>query len=124
MKKALVLGVLTFFVINIATVQTANAQDKKAAPAKTVKADANKKVVKPKTASFQSEKKAVKCEQKVEVKQDPASKKVVTPAKPSASKEVDNTSKKVKNEIGVPPTPNKTKQAQSSTTKPNAGGEK
>ena len=35
MKKAIVLGIMAFFAINIATVQNANAQDKQAKPTKT-----------------------------------------------------------------------------------------
>ena len=40
MKKALVLGVLAFFAINIASVQSVSAQDRKAAPTSTVKKEA------------------------------------------------------------------------------------
>ena len=63
MKKALVLGVLTFFAINIATVQTVNAQNKN--DKKEVKVQQDKKIVKDgdtKIAKIDAEKKAVTTE--------------------------------------------------------------
>lgn len=136
MKKALLLGVLTLFVINIATVQTVNAQDRQPKTAKTTKSDGNKKVVKPKVATMEASeaKKEVKADNKKtgsslkvnsnSVEPKKAESKKVEPAKPVSTQDNDNTSKKVKKEVGVPPTPNKTKQSQSNTTKPNAGGDK
>lgn len=128
MKKALVLGVLAFFAINIASVQSVNAQEKKATPAKTVKqskttatsaAKANtatttevgkEKVVKPAAASWDTEKKDAKACCKEEGKKD-CNKEVPT------TKKVDPTAKNKKTpEIGVPPTQNKAKKTTTSGT--------
>lgn len=133
MKKALVLGVLAIFAINIATVETVNAQDKKSAPAK----NTTKKVVKPKAAKFEAEKtakgeaKAVKCDKVEDAKED-AIKKNAEPEKPVVNQEQDPTSKNVTNntkkatkEVGVPPTPNKTKKpVKTNKTKPQPSNEK
>ncbi|MBR6847662.1 MAG: hypothetical protein IKM74_05980 [Bacteroidales bacterium] len=142
MKKALVLGVLAFFAINIASVQNANAQNKKGAVTTTettavqepkstnktvkqskstaaaaakasaaTKTEAGKeKVVKPATApTNQKEAKACcKEEGKDNCKKEAAPK--------IGSKNNDPTQKNKTPEIGVPPTPNKTKKSTSSST--------
>lgn len=120
MKKALVLGVLAFFAINIATVQNVNAQDKKAATVKTEKnvkpgqvkkADKAQTIEKKEAATQQSVAKENKAA--IDVKKE----------KPSSNAEVDPTVKHPNEKplIGVPPTPNKPKAKTSvSTTKPNA----
>lgn len=142
MKKALVLGVLAFFAINIASVQNANAQNRKDAVTttektavqepkatnKTVKqskttataaAKANvatstekgkEKVVKPATAPTNQKEAKACCKEdgKKECKKEVAPK--------VGSKANDPTLKNKTPEIGVPPTPNKTKSNSSSST--------
>ena len=148
MKKALVLGVLAFFAINIASVQNANAQNKRGAVTttektavqepkatnKTVKqskttataaAKANvatstekgkEKVVKPATAPTNQKEAKACCKEdgKKECKKE------VTPA--VGSKKNDPTQKNKTPEIGVPPTPNKTKSNSSSSNTTNTTG--
>lgn len=129
MKKALVLGVLAFFAINIASVQNVSAQDKKSnavksekVTKKTVKesktaavstaktAEAGKeKVVKPANVASQKEAKACCKEEGKEACPQETAPKV-------GSKAVDPTAKNKTPEIGVPPTPNKTKKSTSSNT--------
>jgi hypothetical protein len=148
MKKALVLGVLAFFAINIASVQNANAQDKKGtttrtektavqepkATNKTVKqskttataaAKANvatstekgkEKVVKPATAPTNQKEAKACCKEdgKKECKKEVAPK--------IGSKANDPTLKNKTPEIGVPPTPNKTKSNSSSSSTTTTSG--
>lgn len=140
MKKALVLGVLAFFAINVASVQSASAQ--------------NKKTVKTEKASAKAEKAAVKADKPstkaVRTSNAPAAKvtttstteagkeKVVKPATaaptqneakacckedgkkecpaPKTAVKVDPTAKNKTPEVGVPPTQNKTKNKTTSNT--------
>lgn len=123
MKKALVLGVLAFFAINIASVQSASAQDRKetttvkkeakpsgvkkeakqtakTATTSTTATAAEKKTVKPAAASWDQEKKDGKSCCKEDGKKE-------CQAPKTGSKAVDPTAKnkKATPEIGVPPTP-------------------
>lgn len=131
MKKALVLGVLAFFAINIATVQNMNAQNKKATKAtvKDAKTEEVQSPVKPKTAKMDTPKTAKAAEvkeAKADVKESKACcneaekkdcksnmNKTAEPKKVTKADEKDPTVKQVKKEkpaVGVPPTPKKTKE--------------
>jgi hypothetical protein len=149
MKKALVLGVLAFFAINIASVQNANAQDKKGTATRTEKTAVqepkatNKTVKQSKTAATAAAK------ANVATTNEAGKEKVVKPATVSTQKETkacckeegkkeckkevapkvgsknnDPTLKNKTPEIGVPPTPQnsgKKGTAQTSSTNSNAG---
>lgn len=117
MKKALVLGVLAFFAINIATVQNVNAQDKKKVSTKEAvdvkKPDATVKIStdKVENATKFSEAKESKTALK-DKKAKPAVKADSKVVKKNVSVEEDPTAKNVnKSNLNksVPPTPNKEK---------------
>lgn len=89
MKKALVLGVLAFFAINVATVQNANAQDKEVKTEKkaTIKPEKKQAITKSAAASINQEKKDVKTEKKdvKTEKKDVKTEKKVQPQKPEVN---------------------------------------
>lgn len=141
MKKALVLGVLAFFAINIASVQSVSAQDRKATPTSTVKKEAKpagvKKEAKQTAKTAANATTATATEPKT-VKPSAAASNKATVGKETkscckedgkqngqtlgtASQNVDPTAKnkKATPEIGVPPTPQNT--AKKSTAKSTKG---
>lgn len=138
MKKALVLGVLAFFAINIATVQSVNAQDKRGAQnpkavttqttqkgkdvSKNVKKEVKteKPTAAPTAAPTQTvkekENKACCKEEKKECKQE--AKKAAAGKEPGFQVAP---AKEKTPEVGVPPTPKKTKAATVKEAKANTG---
>ncbi len=133
MKKAIVLGVLAFFAINITTVQNANAQDKKkvtttsTTEVKAEKADKEavkmeKPMAKPEIKSEKAakekevkatEKKEVKATEKKEVKA--TEKKEVKATEKKVTTKDDPTAKKAKPNKTVPPAEKEKRTASGST---------
>ena len=143
MKKALVLGVLAFFAINIASVQSASAQDRKEAATTTVKKEAKPSGVKKEakqTAKTAATATTTTATEKKTVKPSAASSNKAVTGKETkscckedgkqngqtlgtASQNVDPTAKnkKATPEIGVPPTPQNTaKKSNVKTTNSNS----
>lgn len=134
MKKALVLGVLAFFAINVATAQSVKTQDRKVVTTekKEIKADQKDMEADNRPATLSTEKRSklskaaatsIQQDKKkaTEKKDVNAEKKIQTAKSKANTAEVDNTKKQVKPNNSVPPKPVVKKEA---TAKPEPNAEK